>query len=383
MSLVDYRPNLFDFATSELSQDAFLCWLIDHARFPGRGALHACAREFIALLYIEANPGQAVSGADVVLEEKPRRQVEHIDILFKAKVAGRLVHFVIEDKVHTSEHSDQLKRADLVLERMGVSEGDRVRIYLKTGYLFGQDYKVSRHRYVVFGPQALLHLLTQYDPESDIFRDFRDRLERRVNETEAGLSNLLGHEGSMALKSDHVQWGFMERLFPRLSDDSAAGELRNGYKRDGSPYTQFCFIKLEGVLPDGIREDVFYRLDGRKNPTTEEWGYYLAARQHAGVEDSPEARQVKLQRLERYRHAFAEALLECGSTLVSSRPTTDNRGAKESEIGTVFFGAATNKVADVLREWPAFHRAFLARLRIEGLIPADYSPTSEELAAQR
>ena len=43
-------PNIFDFATSELSQDAFLCWLIawaDSSQIENDETLNNCACAFV------------------------------------------------------------------------------------------------------------------------------------------------------------------------------------------------------------------------------------------------------------------------------------------------------------------------------------------------
>ena len=50
--LSDYvsKQNLFGYATSELSQDAFICWLLSYAIEGGASkdaALHGCAVEFL------------------------------------------------------------------------------------------------------------------------------------------------------------------------------------------------------------------------------------------------------------------------------------------------------------------------------------------------
>ena len=46
-------PNIFDFATSELSQDAFLCWLIawaDSSQIVNDNSLNGCASTFVKRL---------------------------------------------------------------------------------------------------------------------------------------------------------------------------------------------------------------------------------------------------------------------------------------------------------------------------------------------
>lgn len=48
------RPNLFSYATSELSQDAFVCWLLKWAKPQYKNPdaeLHKCAVKFIQALF--------------------------------------------------------------------------------------------------------------------------------------------------------------------------------------------------------------------------------------------------------------------------------------------------------------------------------------------
>ena len=126
------RPNLFDFAPSELSQDAFLCWLLAYAdplHASDRPAIHALGREFLALMFAKdasAPPPTSIQSVRV------QRQVEGIDILC---VVNGTIAVVIEDKVGTTEHSGQLDAYSEVVKKLGYDQvGKRiVRIYLQTG----------------------------------------------------------------------------------------------------------------------------------------------------------------------------------------------------------------------------------------------------------
>jgi len=97
------RPNLFDFATSELSQDAFLTWLIQWANKDYKkidSSLNTCAVSFVQELL-----GKDNSYTIETLEAG--RQWNNID--FWALV-NNTYFIVIEDKKGTKEHSDQLNR---------------------------------------------------------------------------------------------------------------------------------------------------------------------------------------------------------------------------------------------------------------------------------
>jgi PD-(D/E)XK nuclease superfamily len=98
-------PNLFAYATSELSPDAFFCWLLDWANKEngdGDPALQQAACSFLnALLAKHHKPRVAAP------EVKIYRQSERADIV--AVVNGRFV-LAIEDKIRAGVHGDQLHR---------------------------------------------------------------------------------------------------------------------------------------------------------------------------------------------------------------------------------------------------------------------------------
>lgn len=120
-------PNLFKFATKELSQDAFFCWLLAWADDACRAAdisLHEIGCEFINLLLAEHDLAMGDQGRVVV-----HRQYNYVDIL--VEVGDDLI-VLIEDKVHAGIHGDQLTRyRDRIAEAF---PGRRVApVFLKTG----------------------------------------------------------------------------------------------------------------------------------------------------------------------------------------------------------------------------------------------------------
>src|SRR5262249_18331433 len=99
-------PNLFDFATSELSQDAFICWLASWADPSCRelnGPLHQTATAFLdRLLEVGRRPKVGEYRSIEI-----RQQWKGIDVLL---VVNGDTAIVIEDKTDTKDHSDQLRR---------------------------------------------------------------------------------------------------------------------------------------------------------------------------------------------------------------------------------------------------------------------------------
>src|SRR5207253_325783 len=121
-------PNIFEFATSELSQDAFICWLAswaDPAFRPQDEALHTTATAFLdRLLEVGGSPKPAEYRSVEV-----HRQVDDIDVLFRVNGDTAII---IEDKTNTKDHSGQLVRYKSVVGDK--YPGDQIAgVYLKTG----------------------------------------------------------------------------------------------------------------------------------------------------------------------------------------------------------------------------------------------------------
>lgn len=169
------KPNIFDIATKELSQDAFITWLL---MFADKGCkredevLNECAREFVTELIKSHYP----NFDEKITSVKAGRQRENIDIW--AEVNDKYF-IVIEDKTNTKEHSNQLNRYREAAERM--AEGKSVVcIYIKTG----NENKASLTRvenkgFKVFDRKNLIRILERYtDIKNNIFIDFLERIKR-------------------------------------------------------------------------------------------------------------------------------------------------------------------------------------------------------------
>lgn len=99
------KHNLFAFATSELSQDAFFCWALDCLNRDEDSPLYGLGRSFWALLSGRKNDDLPKIKGVVI-----RRQFKHVDVLALVVYSdGTIDALVIEDKVNTSEHDDQIQ----------------------------------------------------------------------------------------------------------------------------------------------------------------------------------------------------------------------------------------------------------------------------------
>lgn len=133
--------NIFEFATKELSQDAFLSWFIANCNEPG---ISEYSYKFINL----------ITGLNFKCGEIRKVQIiqqEHnMDIIVDFWTSENLdesSHYVIviEDKTTSSAHSSQLKKYADELSKWNKKEPDyisrRRKVFYKVGYLTEQDHK--------------------------------------------------------------------------------------------------------------------------------------------------------------------------------------------------------------------------------------------------
>jgi len=149
------KPNLFHFATSELSQDAFLCWLLSWAKpecSEPWSNLHQVGCDLLSLIYRKAD--RVMPGPLTSLDVK--RQSDNIDILC---IINDDTAILIEDKVGTKQHSNQLAiYKEHVITRLGFAPEKVVLIYVQTGDQ--SDYnEVAKQGYQVLTRVELLVVL--------------------------------------------------------------------------------------------------------------------------------------------------------------------------------------------------------------------------------
>lgn len=152
--------NLFYYATSELSQDAFICYL---ASFAFKDAnkdpvLNECARNLFHLFVPE------IDAEDVVLEKIERQfslgKNGRIDVLLTVQSKGRNYKIIIEDKTFTGDYKGQLINYKVgILEKYPKYE---VRgIFYKTG--FQSNLSAAKEaNYTIITREKILEFLALY-----------------------------------------------------------------------------------------------------------------------------------------------------------------------------------------------------------------------------
>ncbi|NNJ32261.1 PD-(D/E)XK nuclease family protein [Lacrimispora defluvii] len=165
---MDLRNNLFTYATSELSQDAFLCWMLSFAMPESKGdhALRSCAEQLLRIAIPE------LVGTSVCVDEISR-QTDSIDVLIT--VNGRY-KLIIEDKTYTSEHSNQLSRYLQHIEEK-FPQFTVCGVYYKTG--FQSDYTTVRDAgYTIIDRKKMISIMKPFSAQitNHIWQDYYEFL---------------------------------------------------------------------------------------------------------------------------------------------------------------------------------------------------------------
>ncbi|MDP3929349.1 MAG: PD-(D/E)XK nuclease family protein [Bacteroidota bacterium] len=172
------KPNIFDIATKELHQDAFIAWLLQWADTDNKQfdeLLHFCGQEFIRNL-ITSQHQETIS---TILKVKAGRQWENIDVWAEVYTPENNYLIIIEDKTFTTEHSNQLTTYKKTGEDYCVEKNFKlVCVYIKTGSEpEGILNSIRSNGFSTFNRQDFIKLLNKYENISNnIFIDFTHRL---------------------------------------------------------------------------------------------------------------------------------------------------------------------------------------------------------------
>lgn len=288
--MLNNKPNIFEFATKELSQDAVFCYILDCFNFAEK-------RE-IAKIFLEL-----INFKDIDKIEKITivRQEDHSDI--KAIIDfddATQKYIIIEDKIFSSLHDNQLERyKNDTIARHNCSADDITGIFFKIGEQTIWEKKICEASnfknldYIKFAQYIenvakddyLLGLFSEFFNERKSFCEKIDKLD--FNSIDDTFDDILNDR--------YGQRKFTEWLLRQVFEntDSKYNEKKqydvNNY---GRPCTQYTFIFNPAktspdkwdLSPDEFPErnyNCFFRIDRNKK------GWYVAIRQyfHDGATD--------------------------------------------------------------------------------------------------
>ena len=286
------KNNLFSFATSELSQDAFICWCLNWINYPNE-ELYPMAKDIFSELLKEEN----------LENEKVEilRQYKKIDVLVILKKSKKA--YIIEDKTYTSEHSEQIKRYKETIKNDFKEEINDVKtVYFKTGFWFSDDDLVSAH--IKIDRKNFLDILNKYRGKNPILDDYCEYFEEVTKQEEKEKNYFISEEELSQKKywelniawSAISQYEFMRKIFPN-------GYIRSGRSIGGGVYTQYDILEKK-IFPDTREENlpedkrtytVFWRIDSK-----DKIGSYISINfytEHGKGDKKPRAREDEYTKL--------------------------------------------------------------------------------------
>lgn len=172
-------PNLFDYATSELSQDAMFAWLIKWAdnRYKDADAeIFTLAQNFLRLLIGDNNI--EINSVEV------GRQWNNIDIWVEINDD---IFLIIEDKTETSIHDDQLERYKAIVEEEYKGKRNILKYtYVKTGNEPLDVLKdVEKKGFRPISRKEIIQCLTTYIGDNALLLSYTQHLISIENDTQS------------------------------------------------------------------------------------------------------------------------------------------------------------------------------------------------------
>ena len=264
------RNNIFNFATSELSQDAFICWCLNWLNYKG-SELRALAVDLLK----EFGEEDVSDNQEILI----KRQFKKIDILVVLKGLNRV--YIIEDKVHSSESKDQIggykgKIKELGKDEkkdLGIDENIEVKtVYFKTGFHFSPDKNVKANK-IITG-KMFKEILEKYRNKSEILDSYYEYLVEKLriqeNEKDYLECKAESHWDWNIAKSNIAQYCFLKEMF----SEERVKSFKN--KGNGPVVSQYNLLEKEIISYGETGETfrIFWRVDTLTEGTYLRLSYY-------------------------------------------------------------------------------------------------------------
>lgn len=214
--------NIFDYATSELSQDAFISLMIGWFDSENNN-LQELSRDFISQLYFEyhkeilKNPHLNLTIQSVL----KKQQYHKIDVFFEITTKENdIIPFIIEDKTWTEPHSDQLQR---YVKK--INNPKTIKIFFKTGHITEKDInETQKAQYLIIDTHWIYHFLLSYKNKisNTIFKDYLNYLERnfysKLYDMDDGDKLTLKDWEAKNVKEGYVQYALLASIKNKIKN---------------------------------------------------------------------------------------------------------------------------------------------------------------------
>jgi len=315
--------NLFSFATSELSQDAFFCWSLNWlaVKEDTDDPYYKYGKAMLDLFLGE-------NKKDIYKEVKVLKQFNRIDVLvlFKDNQDNQYA-LIIEDKTNTSEHNEQIENYKNQLndalskdENIGYKNlpGNQIyTAYVKTGIMYTDDLDMKNKVNTTINLDKLFKFLDLFHElsnqtistiNSNIYLDYYEYLHGINDFQNEIINNFKKNQYVENYESTHTELGyknifqdpyaqyyFLKKIFVECDKNRNSSEspkndeiifksrIYSGSNKDGTKWTQYCFWEkqFETNIPPQEKDKhesyaLFWRID---NATMNKEIYpYLALR---------------------------------------------------------------------------------------------------------
>lgn len=336
--------NIFHYAPIERTQDALIAWVISCATAADaslRNVGHAFLR-FLLHVDLSRTDSSTIEKAVIGKDDQPRKydgpgevsevidlqsQYRHIDVYCLAKIDGKRISFVIEDKTHTREHGNQLQRYRQVAQRDGIPEDYLKLIYLKTGMSDDDERgRVADQGFSFVGIHDLDEFFSR-EPSVSASNDVLAQIRQHVR----SLRKV--HDRAVAcwdMKFAPVQVRFLKGLKRRANRFEG---IERGRNRGGAgPFTKL--VINDNGRPRGWH--LWWRIDAYRP---------LRLMLYRGGHKDRNIKEENAGLMDQYRPIFDQAVDEAGG--LRSVPSSRRR-AFEPAIGAIEFPGAdeTNESLD-------------------------------------
>ncbi|MBQ6569489.1 MAG: PD-(D/E)XK nuclease family protein [Clostridia bacterium] len=335
--MINSKPNIFEFATKELSQDAMFMYLFDCFNSTNTKE-HEIGKDFLKLVY-------EIQGTTIEKEISKiiiKKQYHNIDILALIEYEDNYYDVIIvEDKTYSSEHDNQLRRYYNDLKENGIENvniSNIFGVYFKLGQPNIDEKKAlyinNTFEYKILNYNSFLEFLNLHKKTNFVMELIYEFYEERLKDINlidnTDFSNPIGHDFDKVLSDRYSQDKYTKWIITQIiGEDKYYPENQYGVMNFGQPCTQYRFVFTQDdednkdwdcVTSGNISKYCyFFRIDWNSK------GWYIAINQYDYDGDKcwEEKRRVRDKIREAIRPIEEEYNLF---------DKADNRGKKESKI---------------------------------------------------
>lgn len=256
--------NLFTYATSELSQDAFICYLMSFALEDAKDdpVLKECAKKILAKM-------MGLCSEDWVKIELTniKRQIHNIDILLSASYNDQNYKIIIEDKTYSSEHDNQLERYKEIVknkfEKEDIKETNIKEVYYKPTFQ-GNMENVKKAGYTIIGKDDIVKLLKPYCGKTNnrIILDYYEYWKNFHEDAKAYEGSLVKEWGRHQITAfyDYLQSMLIEKYedFNGKRYTVSYGYVSNP---SGGFYALWIYPKEKNITINNYRTKIYFQIE--------------------------------------------------------------------------------------------------------------------------